>query len=186
MFGIVVVDGRQWAIHERLRCKRSRLACHAGKIRCALIGLSTLATTARVEYQDQRRPPGAEGHPDQRSLTTSAFDYDKPITAQDPNVLDQILKSLNDLKSEVGFIKKHVVPYQPRQTKNQFPKKVVHKGAESTKRTVDFAGVALESITFTPRSLVDRPLTNIDDNDSGQTAFMAMPVVQQPVAKNDF
>ena len=72
-----------------------------------------------------------EGHPDQHSLTTSRFEDGKSITAQDPNVLDKILKSLNDLKSEVGHIKKHVVPDQPRQTETQAPKKFGNKGAES-------------------------------------------------------
>ena len=70
-----------------------------------------LATTTRVEYQDQRGPSGAGGSSrSAQHYTKRRFEDDKPITAQDTNVLDKILKSLNDLKSEVGFIRKHVVP----------------------------------------------------------------------------
>ncbi len=141
-----------------------------------------LATTTRVEYQDQRGRSGAGGASRPSQQYKRRFEDDKPITAQDANVLEKILKSLNDLKSEVGFIKKHVVPDQPRQTETQAPKKFGNKGTASTKRTVNFAGVARESTTFIPRSLVDRPLTTIDDN-SEQTAFMAMIDVQQPSAK---
>ena len=42
LFEIIIGDGRQRTIHERLWCKRSHLAGHAGEIRWALIGLSTL------------------------------------------------------------------------------------------------------------------------------------------------
>ena len=76
-----------------------------------------LTTTDRVEYQDQRGPPGAGGA--SRSAQPNnqrRFEDDKPITAQDLNVFDKILKSLNDLKSEVGHIKNYIVPDQPRQT----------------------------------------------------------------------
>ena len=114
------------------------------------------------------------------------FEDDKPITSQDTNVLDKILKSLNDLKSEVGFIKKHVVPDHPRQTETQATKKFGNKGAESTRRAANFAGVVRESNTFAPRPLVSRTLTTIDDSDSKQSAFMTMTVVQQPTAQNNF
>ncbi len=87
------------------------------------------------------------------------FEDDRLITAEDPHVLEKILKYLNDLKSEVGFIKKHVVPDQPRQTETQGQKKFGQKGAEPTKRTTSFAGMARESTTFTPKSLVDCLLT---------------------------
>jgi hypothetical protein len=146
-----------------------------------------LATTTRVEYQDQRGPSGAGGA--SRSVQTynkRRFEDDKPITSQDTNVLDKILKSLNDLKSEVGFIKKHVVPDQPRQTETQAPKKFGNKGTESTKRPAKFAGMARESNTFVPKPLVSRTMTTIDDSDSEQSAFMAMTVVKQPTAQNNF
>jgi hypothetical protein len=121
-----------------------------------------LATTTRVEYQDQRGPSGAGGASRSSQQYKRRVEDDKPITAQDANVLEKILKSLNDLKSEVGFIKKHVVPDQPRQIETQASKKFGNKGTESTKRTVNFAGVARESTTpFIPRSLVDRPLTTM-------------------------
>ena len=59
-----------------------------------------LATTTKVEYQDQRGPPGAGGALSSRQAQPykRRFDDDKPTTAQDPNVIDKILKSLNDLK----------------------------------------------------------------------------------------
>ena len=75
---------------------------------------------------------------------------------------------------------------EPKQTETKAPKRFGNKGAESNKRTTNFAGVAREATTFTPRSLVDRPLTTIDDNDSEQTAFMTMSVVKQPTAKDYF
>ena len=92
---------------------------------------------------------------------------------------------LYDLKSDMGFIKKHIVS-KPKQTETQAPRRFGNKGAESNKHTTEFAGVAREATTFTPRSLVDRPLTTIDDNDSEQTAFMTMAVVKQPTAKDYF
>ena len=67
-----------------------------------------LATTIRVEHQDQRGPLGTSGASSSTLVQPykRRFDYDKPTTAQDPSVIDTILKSLNDLKSEVGIIKK--------------------------------------------------------------------------------
>jgi hypothetical protein len=144
-----------------------------------------LASTTKVDYQEQRVPSSAGGASRPSQPYKRRYEEDKTISAQDGNVLEKILKSLFDLKSEVGFIKKHIVPEQPRQTETQAPKKFVNKGAESNKRTVNFAGVARESTTFRPKSLVDRPLTTIDDN-SEESAFMAMTDVQQPRAKNNF
>jgi hypothetical protein len=155
-----------------------------------------LATTTRVEYQDQRGPSGAGGASRGPSgaggASRSVQVYnkrrfeDEPITSQDTNVLDKILKSLNDLKSEVGFIKKHIAPDQPRQNETQTTKKFVKKGTDSTRRDANFAGVARESTTFVPRPLVSRTLTTIEDNDSEQSAFMTMTVARQPTAQNNF
>ena len=68
----------------------------------------------------------------------------------------------------------------------QGPKKFGNQGAKFNKRNVNFAGVAREMSTFTPKSLVDRPLTTIDVNESDQTAFMTMTVEKQPIAENYF
>jgi hypothetical protein len=105
-----------------------------------------LATTTRVEYQDQRGPSGAGGASRIVQVYNKRRFEDEPITSQDTNVLDKILKSLNDLKSEVGFIKKHIAPDQPRQNETQATKKFVKKGTESTKREANFAGVARASV----------------------------------------
>ena len=113
-----------------------------------------LATTTRVEYQDQRGPSGAGGASRSVQVYNKRRFEDDPITVQDATVLDKILKSLQDLKSEVGFIKKHVAPDQPRQNETQTTKKFVKKGTESTRRDANFAGVARESNTFVPRPLV--------------------------------
>ena len=94
-----------------------------------------LATTTRVEYQDQRGLPGAGGASRSTQLYKRRFEDDKPTTAQDHGVLDTILKSLHDLKSDIGILKKHVIPIsdQPRQTETQAPKKFCNQGAESNK-----------------------------------------------------
>ena len=92
-----------------------------------------LASTTKVDYQDQRVPSGAGGASRPSQPYKRRYEDDKTISAQDGNVLEKILKSLFDLKSEVGFIKKHIVPDQPRQTETLALKKFVSKGAESTK-----------------------------------------------------
>ena len=144
-----------------------------------------LATTTRVEHQDQRGPSGAGGASSYRPSQPykRRYDDDKPSAAQDPNVIDKILKTIYDLKSDIGIIKKHMVS-EPKQTETQAQKRFCNKGAESNKRTTNCAVVAREVTTFTPKSLVDRPMTTIDDNDSEQTAFMTMEVEKQPTAKS--
>ena len=146
-----------------------------------------LANTTRVEHQDQRGPPGAGGASSSKPAQQykRRYEDDKLSAAQDPNVIEKILKTLYDLKSDMGFIKKHISS-EPKQTETQAPKRFGNKGTESNKRTANFAGVARETTTFTPRSLVDRPLTTIDDNDSEQTAFMTMSVPKQHTAKDYF
>ena len=79
-----------------------------------------------------------------------------------------------------------MIPDQPRQTETQAPKKFGNNGAESNKRAPNFAGVARALSTFTPKSLVDRPMTTIDDDDSDQTALMTMTVERQPIAEKKF
>ena len=58
-----------------------------------------LATTTRVEHQDQRGPSGAGGAPSSRPSQPykRRYDDDKPSAAQDPKVIDKILKTLYDL-----------------------------------------------------------------------------------------
>ncbi len=86
------------------------------------------------------------------------------------------MKALYFIKFKVGFIKKHTCPEQPRQIETHGQKKFVLKSADFNKRTRNFI-VARKSTTFTEQSLVNRPLTNINDNDSGQIASMTMTVV---------
>ena len=102
-------------------------------------------------------------------------------------MLERILKALNDIKSEGGIIKKHAcIPETPKQNETPAPRKFTPRSTDPTKRT-NFAGVAREATTLVPRSLVNRPLTTIDNDDEDkQTAFMSMIVAQQPIAKNNF
>ena len=145
-----------------------------------------VANIPRIEYQEQRGPPSAGGASRSTQPYKRRFEDDKPATVQDHGILDKILKSICDLKSEVGIIKKYVTPDktpdQLKQTETQAPKRFGNKGTESNKRPPNFAGVAREMTTFTPKSLVDRPLTTITDDDFEQTAFMTMTVGQQPIA----
>ena len=145
-----------------------------------------VANIPRIEYQEQRGPPSAGGASRSTQPYKRRFEDDKPATVQDHGILDKILKSICDLKSEVGIIKKYVTPdktpNQLKQTETQAPKRFGNKGTESNKRPPNFAGVAREMTTFTPKSLVDRPLTTITDDDFEQTAFMTMTVGQQPIA----
>jgi hypothetical protein len=53
-------------------------------------------------------------------------------------------------------------------------------------KSTNFAGVTREATTFVTRSLVNRPMTTVDDDETEQKAFMSMVVVQQPIAKNNF
>ena len=96
-----------------------------------------LATTTQVEYQDQRGPSGAGGASRSAQTYNKRRFEDDPITSQDTNVLDKILKSLNNLNSEVGFIKKHIAPDQPRQNETQGPK----PRRSSSKRVLSLLGV---------------------------------------------
>ena len=101
-------------------------------------------------------------------------------------MLERILKALNDIKSEVGIIKKHAcIPETRKPNETTAPRKITPRSIDHAKRT-NFAGVAQEATTFVPRSLVNSPMTTVDDDETKQTAFMSMVVVQQPVAKNNF
>ncbi len=77
-------------------------------------------------------PEGGVSRPAEPSGNKCLFSDNKTISAQDPQVLEKILKALNDIKSEVGFIKKHSCPEQPKQPETQGPQKFAQKIAEST------------------------------------------------------
>ncbi len=122
------------------------------------------------------------------SHRSSRDDEDQPISAIEPHLLERILKAPNDIKSEVGIIKKHAcIPETPKLNGTTAPRKITPRSTDpaSAKRT-NFAGVAREATTFVPRSLVNRPMTTMDNDDEDeQTAFMSMIVAQQPIAKNN-
>jgi hypothetical protein len=100
-------------------------------------------------------------------------------------LLERILKALNNIKSEVGIIQKHAcIPETPEPNETPAPLKFTPRCTDPARLT-NFAGVARGATTFVPRSLVNRPMTTVDD-ETEQTAFMSMVVVQQPVANNNF
>ena len=106
---------------------------------------------------------------------------------------ERILKALNDLKSDMGFVKKYMAAQEQAkhtevQTANtgRFGKKNHEHVQQGTSRT-KFAGVASRS-TSIPQSLVRRAITTIDTSDSeGEMAFMTMRVVKQnPIPANNY
>ncbi len=106
--------------------------------------------------------------------------------ANEPQLLGRILKALNDIKSEVGIIKKHAcIPETPKPNETPAPRKFTPRSSVHAKRT-NFAGVSQKATTFVPRSLVNSPMITIGHDESEQTTFMSMVIVRQPVAKNNF
>ena len=105
----------------------------------------------------------------------------------------RIIKALNDLKSDMGFVKKYILSQDSAKhtevqvaNSTKFGKKNLEHAQHNTKGP-KFAGVARQA-TAIPRPLVERVITTLDSSDSeGEQAFMTMRVVRQvPIATNNY
>jgi len=98
---------------------------------------------------------------------------------------ERIIKALNDLKSDLGFVKKHILnqesaKHTEAQTENttKFVRRNLENAQPNTKGT-RFAGVARQTRVVS-EPLVERVITTQDSSDSeGEQAFMTTRVVWQ-------
>ncbi len=97
--------------------------------------------------------------------------------------LEKNIKAINDLKSDIGFIKKHFMGKDHMKGNSALaPKRLSQRGPDNNPRKTGFAGVACQMTMYEPRSLVNRPLTSIDAFESdGESAFMAMAVQPEQI-----
>ena len=89
-------------------------------------------------------------------------------TNTESKVLEKVLKAINDLKSDICFIKKHFMGLDHmKENSAPAPKQFGQRFHEnSNNRKTGFAGVACQRTTYEPRSLVNRPLTSVDTSES--------------------
>jgi hypothetical protein len=134
-------------------------------------------------FCDVRKTSGAGGAPRAASFVNGKRRFteeERCSTNTESKVLENILKAINDLKSEIGFIKKKFMGQDHmKENSAPAPKWFGQRGPENNPRKTGFAGVACQRTTYEPRSLVNRPLTSNDTSESdGESAFMAM--AEQP------
>jgi hypothetical protein len=144
-------------------------------------------------FRDVRGTSGAGGAPRAASFGNGKCRFTEEgtwSTHMESKVLEKFLKAINDLKSDIGFIKKHFMGQDHmKENSTPAPKQFGQRGPANNPRKTGFAGVACQRTTYEPRSLVNRPLTSIDAFESdGESAFVAMAVQpeQMPTAKYNY
>jgi hypothetical protein len=144
-------------------------------------------------FHDVRGTSGAGGAPRAASFVNGKrrFTEEEACSSNmESKVLEKILKEINDLKSDIGFIKKHFMGQDHmKENSAPAPKRFGQRGPENNPCKTGFAGVACQRTTYAPRSVVNRPLTCIDAFESdGESAFLAMAVQpeQIPTAKYNY
>ena len=136
-------------------------------------------------FSDVRKTSGAGGAPRAASFVSGKRRFTEEETCStdtESKVLEKILKAFNDLKSDIGFIKKHFMGLDHmKESSAPAPKRFGQRGPENSNHPckTGFAGVACQRTTYEPRSLVKRPLTSIDTSES-DGEFTVMALAEQP------